>query len=64
MLDKLLNAAATQAGLNKYVRNLSLEPNSRSYFVTLGTANKSVTIWFEVQPEFKDEVEMVLSFLP
>lgn len=64
MLDKLLNAAAKRAGLNKYVFNLTLNSeNTRPYFVTFGTKSKSITVWFDIQPEYKDEAEMFLSFL-
>lgn len=64
MLDKLLNAAVKRFGLNKYIHSLTLdETNTRPYYLVLGSKTKSVKVWFDVQPEYKDEVELVLNLM-
>ena len=62
MLDKLLNAAVKRLKLDKFIYNVSLS-DERTYSLTLGTKDKSVKVYFEVQQEYRDEVELVLSLL-
>lgn len=62
MLDKLLNVAVKKYGLDKYVSNVGLKQNSAEFKLTLSNdEGKSFTLYFDVQPEYRDEVELVLS---
>ena len=62
MLDKLLNAAVKRLKLDKFIYNVSLS-DERTYSLMLGTKDKSVKVYFEVQQEYRDKVELVLSIL-
>lgn len=63
MVDLLMNRLVKQAGLDKYVFNLTLTEGTRPYYLVLGSKTQSVKVWFDVQPEFKDEVELALHYL-
>ena len=62
MLDKLLNAGVKRLKLDKFIYNVSLS-DERTYSLMLGTKDKSVKVYFEVQQEYRDEVELVLNLL-
>lgn len=62
MLDKLLNVAVKKYGLDKYVSNVGLKQNSAEFKLTLSNdEGKSFTLYFDVHPDYRDEVELVLS---
>lgn len=63
MVEKLIAVALKKYGLDKYVSNVKVNPAVSSYKLTLNNGSKSVTLGFDIHPEYRDEVELLLELL-